>query len=168
MLAFSLNYFNFYAIIDGRIERKLEILHLRRGIMKTLIAPGIYSCRKHRYKHRTVERFYLEFASCQGGNMPRDTAETIEHLGNVFFSGQYFKGDRIVSFRLSKQGDGFYLTIGKVRSCQRIVDIVRDLCGYIVGTDEIKPTDSLMKPDLSGAKIFAADYHILLHKPVRL
>lgn len=100
--------------------------------------------------------------------MSRDTAETIEHLGNVFFSGQYFKGDRIVSFRLSKQGDGFYLTIGKVRSYQRIVDIVRDLCGYIVGTDEIKPTDSLMKPDLSGAKIFAADYHILLHKPVRL
>ena len=107
--------------------------------MKTLIAPGIYSCRKHRYKHRTVERFYLEFASCQGGNMSRDTAETIEHLGNVFFSGQYFKGDRIVSFRLSKQGDGFYLTIGKVRSYQRIVDIVRDLCGYVLLYKPVHP-----------------------------
>ena len=98
--------------------------------------------------------------------MSRDTAETIEHLGNVFFSGQYCKGDRIVSFRPSSQGDGFYLTIGKVRSYQRIVDIVRDLCGYIVGTDEIKPTDSLAKSDLLGAKMFAADYHVLLYKPV--
>ena len=134
--------------------------------MKKLIAPGIYSCRKHHYKHRTMERFYLEFAGYQKRNMPRDTAETIKYLGNVFFSGQYCKGDRIVSFRPSSQGDGFYLTVGKVRSYQRIVDIVRELCGYIVGVNEIKPTDSLTKPDLLGAKLFAADYHILLYKPV--
>ncbi len=141
---------------------------VRRGIVKELIASGIYSCGKRHYKHRTVERFYLEFVGYQGGNIDHDTAETIRYLGNIFFSDRYYRKDRIISFRPSRRDSGFYLIVGKVSSYQRIIDLVESLCGFIVETDKVDPTDSLMKPDLLGAKMCAADYHVLLHKLVHL
>ena len=134
--------------------------------MKKQIASGIYSCGKRHYKHRTVERFYLEFVGYQGRNMTHDTAETIRYLGNIFFSDQRYRKDRIISFRPSRRDSGFYLIVGKVSSYQRIIDLAESLCGFIIKTDRIIPTDSLMKPDLLGAKMYAADYHVLLHKPM--
>lgn len=139
---------------------------VRRGIMKKQIASGIYSCGKRHYKHRTVERFYLEFVGYQSRNMTHDTAETIRYLGNIFFSDQRYRKDRIISFRPSRRDSGFYLIVGKVSSYQRIIDLAESLCGFIIKTDRIIPTDSLMKPDLLGAKMYAADYHVLLHKPM--
>lgn len=134
--------------------------------MKKQIASGIYSCGKRHYKHRTVERFYLEFVGYQSRNMTHDTAETIRYLGNIFFSDQRYRKDRIISFRPSRRDSGFYLIVGKVSSYQRIIDLAESLCGFIIKTDRIIPTDSLMKPDLLGAKMYAADYHVLLHKPM--
>lgn len=136
--------------------------------MKKIIAPGIYSCGKRHYKHRTVERFYLEFVGYQGGNMDHDTAETIRYLGNIFFSDQRYRKDRIISFRPSRRDNGFYLIVGKVASYERVFDLVESLCGFIIKTDRVDPTDSLMKPDLLSAKMHAADYHVLLHKPMHL
>ncbi len=132
--------------------------------MKKQIASGIYSCGKRHYKHRTVERFYLEFVGYQGRNMDHDTAETIRYLGNIFF--QHYRKDRIISFRPSRRDNGFYLVVGKVSSYQRIIDLAESLCGFIIKTDRITPTDSLMKPDLFGARMYAADYLVLLYKPM--
>lgn len=134
--------------------------------MKKQIASGIYSCGKRHYKHRTVERFYLEFVGYQDRDMDYDTAETIRYLGKIFFSDQHYRKDRIISFRPSRRDNGFYLIVGKVSSYQRIIDLAESLCGFIIKTDRIPPADSLMKPDLLGAKMYAADYLVLLHKPM--
>lgn len=136
--------------------------------MRRPIASGLYSCKKHHYKHRTVERFYLEFVGHHEMRMSRDAAKTIKYLGDLFFSDQHYRKDRIVSFRPSRQNNGFYLVVGRMDSYKRVIDMVDSLCGFIVKTDKIEANETLDNPDLASAKMLAAYYQVFLHKPVRL
>lgn len=135
--------------------------------MRELVAPGIYLCGTKHHKRYTVQRFYLNFAGfLQNKHFYDNTIRTMEYLGNTFFkenAGRY----KFISFRPTKDRDGFYLTMGK--ECDEvIIELVRSLCGFIVGIKEDKSPDV---SDLTGARIIASDHYVLLYqgsKPTRL
>lgn len=135
--------------------------------MRELVAPGIYLCGTKRYKRCTAQRFYLNFAGfLQNKYFYDSTIRTMEYLGNTFFkenAGRY----KFISFRPTKDRDGFYLTMGK--ECDEvIIELVRSFCGFIVGVEK---NNRYNVPDLTGARIIASDHYVLLcrgSKPTRL
>ncbi len=117
-----------------------KILHIRRGsTMREYIAPGIYLCNQKSLGHRTVQRFYLHFTGfLQNKHFYSDTISTMECLGNIFFKENASRY-KFISFRPTKDQDGFCLTMGK--DCKEIiVELVRSFCGFIVGVEKTTAT----------------------------
>lgn len=135
--------------------------------MREYIAPGIYLCNQKSLGHRTVQRFYLHFTGfLQNKHFYSDTISTMECLGNIFFKENASRY-KFISFRPTKDQDGFCLTMGK--DCKEIiVELVRSFCGFIVGVEK---NNRYNVPDLTGARIIASDHYVLLYqesKPTRL